>query len=430
MKRWKLPVFLAVVAAAAGVVRFNPKARALARESLNRLVVAAAAAEKAAEGRTQRPPALESPKPPWDHMIAINEAESQSIGLTVVEVKRQTEPMHLEVNGSTAYDPNTQSKIRPRFPSLIDKVYAEQGQRVEKGDPLVDLFSPDLSNAKSDWEKKVLDHEHDKRELARMEHLFNKKDPSRSAISEKDYLTAVYSEKASDLAAKLARDYLEVYGLTDEEIEDIKNQKGRQKAMMTLRAPASGVVINRDVVTGNRYDITDTLLVIAPLDHFWVWGNIYPQDAGRVQIGYDWVIHCQFLGTTSRTKIESITSDVDKDTKTVRIRTGISNQGGRMKSEMLVSGYVEIPADAGRTIIPRLAMVSTDGADYVYVRHPGHDKDPDKFERRPIRVTQEHHDMVIVGDGLAPGEQVAAKGSLILSQMYEDAATVESGAPL
>ena len=73
-------------------------------------------------------------------------------------------------------------------------------------------------------------------------------------------------------------------------------------------------------------------------------------------------------------------------------------------------------------------MISVDRVDYVFVKEPGK---TDKFERRPIIVTKEHNDFVLVSEpgpghlGLKPGDEVVATGSLILEQMYEDRVTVE-----
>ena len=56
---------------------------------------------------------------------------------------------------------------------------------------------------------------------------------------------------------KLAKDKLLVYGLTEEEIKNAPNEDGVQKAKMTLRSRADGVVVKRDVVPGNYYDSKD-----------------------------------------------------------------------------------------------------------------------------------------------------------------------------
>jgi multidrug efflux pump subunit AcrA (membrane-fusion protein) len=94
---------------------------------------------------------------------------------------------------------------------------------------------------------------------------------------------------------------------------------------------------------------------------------------------------------------------------------------------MLVRGTVMIPPRKGRTVIPRNAMVVTDADSYVFVRVG---QSPDRYVRRGIEVAKEYHDRVIVQSGLAPGEVVAARGSLLLSQMYEDRHMSETGTPL
>jgi cobalt-zinc-cadmium efflux system membrane fusion protein len=424
--KWKLPIAAVALIGAAAVVTLNSRANTLARGVLRRL--ATATGQTSADARRPVPPAPASSaantNTTWDGQIALSPREAEALGLALAEVMPQEKPMELDVIGSTDYDPNTQSKIRTNFLSRIDHVYVELGQSVEKGAPLLDLFSPELVKAKSDYELKLTEWQHDQHELERSKNLFTQKPP---AISEKEYLSDANKEKLSQTAHKIARDTLLVYGLTPEEIEKVPAEDGTQKAKMTMRAPISGYVIKRDVVQGNLYNMEDVLLIVAPLEQFWVWGNIYPGDASRVRIGQDWVIEFADLGLTKRKKIESITSDIDPDTKTLRIRTTVENVGEtQLRANMLIGGHVELNPVAGRTVIPRLALVSTDGADYAFVRVA---EAPARFERRAIRVSQEEHDRVIVAEGLSPGDLVATKGSLILAQMYEDAATNDRGSP-
>lgn len=360
----------------------------------------------------------------WDGTVSIADDQARAIDLRVEKVRPQVEPIRLEVNGITAYDLNTQSQIRPRFISLIEKVFVETGQSVKQGDALLDVFSADLARAKSDYEVKLAQWEHDQKDLTRADELIKN-----GSISEKEYFDIKNDEIKSRAESKAARDQLQVLGLTLEEIAQVKDQDGTQKAEMIIRAPASGVVIKREAVVGNRYDQNDVLLVIAPLDHLWVWGNVYPGDAGRVEIGYQWEVTVGFVGRSMRSKIESITSEIDRDTKTVRIRTTIPNDDRRIKAEMHVTGFVEIPPKPDRTVIPRQAMITADGADYVFVRRSDGRDGFARFDRRQIRHAYEYADKVVVSSGLRPGERVAARGSLLLAQIYEDEATKSGLAP-
>ena len=64
---------------------------------------------------------------------------------------------------------------------------------------------------------------------------------------------------------------------------------------MTIRSPTDGIVISWDAVPGNLYDENDTLMVIAPLDHLWVWGNVYERDLDKVRLGLPWKVRFPFL---------------------------------------------------------------------------------------------------------------------------------------
>jgi cobalt-zinc-cadmium efflux system membrane fusion protein len=435
--KWKLPLALLVIGGLAALFSLNGSAKSWARTQartvLSRLKLPTALADVTTPGKSNISVKdfSYSSRETFPGYVALGPEEQRAVGLTLIEVQPQKEPIKLEVMGSTDYDPNTLSQVRARFKSKIEKVYVEMGQTVKEGDPLVDIFSQELAAAKSDYQKTKAQWEHDKAELDRAERLY-KPAGQTAAISQKEYLAAINDEKKSNTEHKLTIDTLMVYGLSQHAIESIDKEAGAEKARFTLKAPAGGVVIRRDAVKGNIYEATDVLLTIAPLDHFWVWGNVYPSDAGKVDRGQAWVITAPFLGQTVRSQIDSITSDVDKDTKTIRIRTSIKNLNGRLKAGMLVNSYVELPRDKHRpiTVIPREAMVSVDGGDYVFVRLSGKAKGKDRFERKRIQVAKEYNDEVFVAGGIEAGQMIVRKGSLILAQMYEDAATVATGTPL
>ena len=333
-----------------------------------------------------------APRPPWDGLIALSLEEQGAIGLGIARVEPQVEPIALELLGTTEYDTSSLTRIRPRFDTLVNRVHVTLGEMVRKGAPLVDLYSAELAEAKSNFEEKAAQWEFDRLQLERHQALLKNR-----AISESTYLSSVTGEKKSRLASKLARDKLFVYGLTEREIERVKDEEGSEKARMTIRSPTDGIVISWDAVPGNLYDENDILLVIAPLDRLWVWGNVYERDLDKVRLGQPWRIRFPFLDREIRGKVDYIANRIDPGTRTVKIRTTIPNPGSELKSDMLVRGALEIPPVAGWTSVPRIAMVVAEGANHVFVRRPD---EPERFERRAIRVVQERNDRVIVGDGL------------------------------
>jgi len=275
-----------------------------------------------------------------------------------------------------------------------------------------------LETTSSQWgrDKKVLDY---KRPLAES-----------NALPRKELIEIENDEAQSRLAMKLAMDKLLVFGLTEREIDEAKSEDGVKKARMTLRSIADGVVVKRDVVPGNFYDPKDDLLTIAPLDRLWVRSSISENDADKVQLGQDLHVIFRYSKQTLPGKVEYIDKAIDPESRSAKFRTSIPNPDRRFKAGASVRVQVDIPPVPGRTVLPRVAMVSVDLYDYVFVKKPGN---PARFERRAILLDREGNEQILVAQStkadvaLRPGEQVVTSGSLILEQMYEDRTMIEGG---
>jgi cobalt-zinc-cadmium efflux system membrane fusion protein len=391
---------------------------------------------KAQPAPTQSP-GVPKERGPWDGLVAIETKQETTMGLKVVPVMAQTEPLKLELTGRTAYNEYSLNKIRPRFDTLVEKVFVDKGQRVKKGDPLVDLFSTDLAKAKNEYQINYVQWQHDLRLLKLYEKLI-----ATGAISEQKWVDTQNDENKSRLLYATSRENLMVLGVPESEIDPLIAGLGENldraqfhsvadKAKLTFRSPVDGIVIQRDVVAGNLYDNSDVLLVIAPLDELWVWVNVYERDQGKVALGQRMIIQFPFLEQSSHGRVEFVASEVSRESRAVQARASIPNPGGRLKSDMLVKAVLEIPPVKGQTVIPRLSMVVINGHEYVFVRKPAAGShEVVKFDRRKVSVAQENSDFVVVASGLAADEQVATSGSLILAQLYEDLEMADSGMPV
>lgn len=379
----------------------------------------------------------------WDGLVHVTSEEQKTIGFQFAPVKAQIEPLKLELNGRTAYDDTTVTKVRPRFDTRVEKVMATLGQTVAEGSPLVELYSIDLANAKSDFQTKFVQWQRDQKLYALRKSLV-----ASGAISQQLWVDTQNNEQESRLAFNLAHDKLDTfYEVPKEEIDPLLKNLGDQtfdvkqfgtitnKARMIMRAKKPGIVIEREVVPGNYYESTDVLMVIAPLDHLWVWVNVYEKDQDKVHLGQAMEIQFPFSDQKIIGRVDYVAPAVSKDTRAVRVRASIPNPDAKLKSEMFVKAVLQIQAMKGYTVIPRLAMVAINGSEYAFVRVP-HAKDEseeetrtDRFKRVGIKIALENADDVIVAEGLSPGDEVVTNGSLILSQLYEDQAMVVTGLP-
>ena len=351
---------------------------------------------------------------PWDGLVRLTEAQRQALGVRTAIVAAQTEPVLIELQGKTDYNPDTLVKVRPRFDALVMAVHATVGQEVSKGDPLIDLYSVRLAEAKLSYESKQSQSAHDRQIASQQRDLASKGViPPTSRI----LLDAENLERRSELEFKLARDELQVFGVPTEEIESVAREDGTQKAKMTLRAQADGTIIARDVVVGNIYDEKDTLLTISELDTLWVWGQVYERDLSTITIGLPWEVQFPFTKEVVEGQVEYVANQVDPETHAVRIRGSIPNDHGRFKSDQLVRVVVKKPPTAGNTTVPRIAVFTADGDSYAFVAST---TEPDAFECRKLKMAHEFRDHVIVSEGLAAGEIVVTNGSILLAQIHED----------
>ncbi|HEV3167913.1 MAG TPA: efflux RND transporter periplasmic adaptor subunit [Isosphaeraceae bacterium] len=488
---WKsLVVLMLLVVGLGGAAYFNKSTKPFVVECIKMVRHQVSSATAEAQDIVADAPAIPvlHSQGPWNRLVPIEPDQETAIGMKLATVEKQEEPMKLELNATTAYDQDSLTQIRPRFSSLVRSVFKTLGSHVSQGDKLVELYSNDLAQAKNDLQVKYVQWLHDQRLLSTREQLVKT-----HAISELVYIETQNSEAKSKLDYDLAYDQLKVYGLTPEEIDpllvglndksmlSLRSHNVADKASMILRSPADGIIIKRDVVPGNLYDTTSVLLVIAPLDHLRVYANVYERDIDVIQINQEMIIHFPYLDRSIRCHVEVISNQVDPETHAMRVRATIKNQGDLLKADMLARAELHIKAVDGYTVIPRNALVTTNGRFYVFVKKSGTDPaatepakaeakaakpeavkkeaeaphiahksgeahegaaktgshkekaeqpPPDLFERREIRVRQELSDKVIVAEGLKPGEEVVSTGSLILAQMYEDLSTVDSGTPL
>ena len=317
-----------------------------------------------------------SPRP-WNGLVRVTEDERQTIGFRIVPVKAQTQPIQLELNGTTDYDQNTLTKVRPRFDNaLVEKVFVSAGQLVKKGDPLLELKSADLAAAKNDCRTKYVQWDHDHKYLVAREPLAKE-----GRITQIVWTDTQNDEKKSRLDYLVARDKLATYGMTSEQIDKLLEglSDDRKKALeadddtqdisrMTVLSPIDGVVVERDVVPGNFYDMANILLTISPMNKLWVWGNVFESDQDKVHIGQKWDIVFQFTKEKFEAHVESIANGVDPETRTLRIRASIPNPGQNLKARMLVRAILQITPLPGDTVIPRNALSVINGEYYAFVQ--------------------------------------------------------------
>jgi RNA polymerase sigma factor (sigma-70 family) len=155
-------------------------------------------------------------------------------------------------------DPTSGYKVRPRFECLVEDLHVEVGQKVKKGDALADLFSSELAAAKNACLSKLSQLQADQQLYDMRKKLYEK-----GAVAHQEWLDVQHDLQKSRLDAGAARDRLQIFGLSVEEIGALSaEQDGEKKARFTLRAPVAGTVIRIEVQSQDLADPKSVLFVI------------------------------------------------------------------------------------------------------------------------------------------------------------------------
>ena len=164
---WKMLAAVLLIAAAATVLAFNSWTRAQVVGVLKQLSQGRHQTEPSSSDKAWIEELAAKSSVPWDRVLTLESSQIQAIGLKMVPVIQQTEPTILKLFGTSDYDPAKVTVVRTQFDSRVDKVLVDLGSTVKEGDPLLELFSTDLAEAKSNYEatisqwlrdKKVLDY--------------------------------------------------------------------------------------------------------------------------------------------------------------------------------------------------------------------------------------------------------------------------------
>jgi len=250
----------------------------------------------------------------------------------------------LVLQGRTAYEPDRIVKIRPRFNATVEKVHVSVGQRVKKGDAIVDLFSTELATAKNDLQTGYIQWQHDLSLVKSRDALFERK-----AISRQLLVDARNDENKSRLAFAAVREKLLVFGVPEQQIDSLianvadppqQQQFVADKAKARIRriSPIDGLVIQRSANPGAVYNPNDVLLVVVSLDQFCVWADVPGDHSGKIIEGQECEVDIGIPGRKIPAKVEivSLAKGPGDKTSRARIRTTIPNLDGQLRSDLLV----------------------------------------------------------------------------------------------
>jgi len=319
---------------------------------------------------------------------ALQLSRGQIPGMTISEVRKEQLPGVLEANGQIAFDDRRISTIVSRVSGRIEQTRVSQWDYVRRGEPIVELYSPDLMTAEAEY----------------LQARTTAKLSSSPQIAGQMLASAMLSA---------SRHKLELLGMSGADIASI----AAPSPSVWIRAPIGGIVIDNRAVRGAQINPGDVLYSLGTLNAVWITADIYEDDLARVHEGQrlqavttaypDEV----FAGVVSR-----ISPNIDPATHTLQIRCEVDNPNLKLRPQMLARVRIQTrPGEA--LLIPQEALVFDTNEYFTFLEIAS-----GTFQRRSVSIASwKEEGLVRVVSGLHPGDRVVVAQSLQLDALWHQA---------
>jgi membrane fusion protein, copper/silver efflux system len=318
-----------------------------------------------------------TPARPAGESITLTPDQAVLARVQVMEVRREHFEHGLNAVGVIDYAEPAQAKVTARFRGRISRLFvSSSGAVVKKGQPLFDLYSPDL------------------------------------AIAENEFVIALpQGEEATgrDGLAATARQRLEIhYGLTEEQVNELARTR-KASSTVTFYSPIHGTVVSKNIQEGQYVDEGVLLYQLADLSTVWANLDIYESDIPAFAVGQSIRINTEaYAGRVFDGKISFISPTVEPETRTVRVRVDLDNRAGLLKPGMYV--HASALMNMGQSIVvPRSALLLTGKRTVVWIR-----TGENQFEPRDVRPGMSDDQRIEILSGLAVGDSVVVHGGFLL----------------
>lgn len=311
------------------------------------------------------------------NQIVISTDKVQKLGVKSEAASMRVIDRTLRAVGRIEIDERRTYAVAPKFEGWVERLYVNTtGQPVAKGQPLFEVYSPELVATRRE------------REIA-----------AQGIVALKDA-----DEEAKDGMRRLAES--SAARLRNWDIAEGRVNGNR----VTFHAPVSGVVLEKKALQGMRFMPGEELYRIADLSSVWVVADVAEQDIGRVeaggraQVSVDAYPDKRFDG-----RVDFVYPTLESATRTVRVRIELPNPQGLLRPAMFAK--VELPAGGTSPVlsVPASAVIDSGLRQVVLVQLA-----QGRFEPRAVKLGSRGENYVEVLEGVAAGEQVVTAANFLI----------------
>ena len=360
---------------------------------------------------------------------SVEAVDRAGIDINLVDRGRIVESV--PATGEVVYDPTRVARLAARSPGTVWQVRNNVGDHVQRGDVLALVDAAEVGRIKADLLQAAAQLRLHDKTVKRLDGLENVVAGKRlleaeAARAEAEAAVRKTVQSLQNLGLPLSLEevfhrndaelsqHLRFLGLPQTIVKDL--DAGRTTAnLVPVVAPRDGVVVVRDVVAGEVTSTDRMLFMIADTSVMWLVLNVPLEEARRVDIGQDIIFRPDGDDHAHTGKLTWISTDVDANTRTVKVRGELTNEDGHLRNETFGSGEIVLRIEDDAIVVPSTAVHWEGCCHVVFVRDKDYFTSPYKvFHTRSVRPG------VVIGGttemiaGLLPGEVIVTKGSGVL----------------
>ena len=347
-------------------------------------------------------------------VIQISEMHINNLGVTLGKLTPVTQIPVLYAPARVVVPPAREYIISASQAGLITQLNAAIGDKVKQGDVLAQLNSSDLLSMQRLYLKADSDLE-----LARFSYQRDKKLFEDGAIAERRWQETRTLHNATASEADEHRQLLKIAGMTDAEIQKLK-QTHQLSGVLNIRAPLAGIVMERMAVAGARIDSLAPLYRIANLDELWLEINIPQERIGQVKLGDKVVLEkpATEAQAPEQTQTQStipvsahitlLGQNVNPENQTILARALIQGHSPDIRPGQRINTQIIQPNSGAAFTVSNSAIAQHEGKAFVFVRNS------EGFTPTSVTIIGKQGEEATITGDFTGNETIAVKGAVAL----------------
>lgn len=366
-----------------------------------------------------------APNPNSLQVLSLSPAQQAQIALSTVKVERCTLPVELQFMGQVEPDPNMTTPVISLVPGRIEGVDAQLGDNVSQGEKLAHLRSDEVAQIEADLLKEVLEIDAEiaqcKVEMSLAKKIYDRHSQlfseGISARADVDKALSDYEKQQAEMQSLLGKrqalttsvsERLRLFGAEPHEVQRLLKTEMIDNTFDVV-APRKGVITSRVADVGQLIDNVHELFVVSDLTRVFLMAQVFEKDIKQIKLGQPVTVTVtSYPGKIFRGKVDYVGSNLDPQTRTLPIRATVLNPEIILKPQMFAK--IRVLVGTSQVLAAPAEAVQKTGEVYVTYLKTG----PNSFEERKVEIGKQYGSQIEILNGLAPGNEIVAHGSLAL----------------